>query len=138
MNNVSVTATGTTIYISSQNSKSLTNCTKTFIQFHNNSRQTPDFIYVDLHGKITKSDNTAYLIVYGISGYHSSVDSTVYDNAYSIQNGLMMMNTDIDVDGKSIKKKIKNPSFGDDAENKMYVYVNFLNIKELSSPAISP
>ena len=71
MSNISVTASGKTIYIAI---KIFSNYAKTLIKFHQNSKQAPDFIFIDLHGKTTKSDTTSYLIVYGIEGYHSSID----------------------------------------------------------------
>ena len=86
MNKISVTANGQTIYIASQTTKIFSNYTKTLIKSHQNSKTTPDYIFIDLHGKTTKSDTTSYLIVYGIEGYHSSVDPTVYDNWYTINN----------------------------------------------------
>lgn len=77
INSVSVTAVGTTIYIHKQTTKLFDKYTKTLVQFHQNSQQTPDYIYFDLHGKLTHGNNIAYIIVYGIKGYHSSIDPTV-------------------------------------------------------------
>ena len=69
MTNVIVTAQGTTIYmyIVSQTTKSFGNYTKTLIQFHNNSKTTPDYIFINLHCKTTSS-TTGHLIVYGVKG----------------------------------------------------------------------
>ena len=85
-----------------------------------------DYIYLDLNRKTTKSDTTAYLIVFGITGHNSSVDPTVYDNWYTINNGNMKMNINIDMGGNLVRK-LKTPSLDDDAVNKQYVDTNFLN-----------
>ena len=101
MNNVIVTAQGTTISIASQTTKTFGNYTKTLVKFHNFSKTTPDFIFINLHGKTTSS-TTGHLIVYGVKGYVSSVEPKVYDTAFVVENGKMTMETDIDLNGKSI------------------------------------
>ena len=121
--NVSVTADGTTIYIASQNMKSFGSYTKTIVQFNNTSKESLDYIYFDLHGVITKANDVGYIIVYGIEGYHSSVDPAVYDNWY---NGNLEMNTDIDMGGNSIKN-LKSPVSNKDTVNKEYTEANYLS-----------
>ena len=59
MSNISVTASGQTIYIANQTTKIFSNYAKTLIKFHQNSKQAPDDIFIDLHGKTTKSDTTS-------------------------------------------------------------------------------
>ena len=101
MNNVIVTAQGTTISIASQTTKTFGNYTKTLVKFHNFTKTTPDFIFINLHGK-TISSTTGHLIVYGVEGYVSSVEPKVYDTAFVVENGKMTMETDIDLNGHSI------------------------------------
>ena len=101
MNNVIVTAQGTTISIASQTTKTFGNYTKTLVKFHNFTKTTPDFIFINLHGK-TISSTTGHLIVYGVKGYVSSVEPKVYDTAFVVENGKMVMETDLDMNGKSI------------------------------------
>lgn len=82
--------------------KSFTNYTKTLVQFNNNSKVPPDYLYLDLHRKTTKS-TTAHLIVYGIEGHHSSVDPAIYDSLYSVDtNKTMVMNTNINMNNHKI------------------------------------
>ena len=50
MGNISVTASGQTIYIAHQTTKIFSNYA-TIIKFHQNSKQAPDYIFIDLHGK---------------------------------------------------------------------------------------
>ena len=101
MNNLIVTAQGTTISIASQTTKTFGNYTKTLVKFHNFTKTTPDFIFINLHGKTTSS-TTGHLIVYGVKGYVSSVEPKVYDTAFVVKNGKMVMETDLDMNGKSI------------------------------------
>ena len=42
------------------------------------------------------------MIVYGVKGYGSSVEPKIYDTAFVVENGKMTMETDIDLNGKSI------------------------------------
>ena len=67
MTNVIVTAQGTTISIDSQIPKTFGNYTKTLVKFHNFTKTTPDYIFINLHGKTTSS-TTGHLIVYGVKG----------------------------------------------------------------------
>ena len=101
MNNVIVTAQGTTISIASQTTKTFGNYTKTLVKFHNFTKTTPDYIFINLHGKTTSS-TTGHLIVYGVKGYVSSVEPKVYDTAFVVENGKMTMETDINLNGYSI------------------------------------
>ena len=101
MNNVIVTAQGTTISIASQTTKTFGNYTKTLIKFHNFTKTTPDFIFINLHGKTTSS-TTGHLIVYGVKGYVSSVEPKVYDTVFVVENGKMVMEADLGMNGHSI------------------------------------
>ena len=101
MNNVIVTAQGTTISIASQTTETFGNYTKTLVKFHNFTKTMPDYIFINLHGKTTSS-TTGHLIVYGVKGYVSSVEPKVYDTAFVVENGKMVMETDIDMNGHSI------------------------------------
>ena len=90
MTNVSVTAQGTTISITSEATKTFGNYVKTLVKFHNFTKRKLDYIFINLHGKTTSS-TTGHLIVYGVSGYVSSVDPKVYDTAFVVENGKMVM-----------------------------------------------
>ena len=90
MTNVIVTVQGTTINIASQTTKTFNNYTKTLIKFHNWRKSTPDYLFINLHGKTTSS-TTGHLIVYGVKGYVSSVEPKIYDTVFSVNNGNMVM-----------------------------------------------
>ena len=130
MTNVIVTAQGTTISINSQTSRTFEKYVKIMVKFHNWSKTTPDYIFINLHGKTTSS-TTGHLIVYGVEGYVSSVDSKVYDNAFVVENGKMVMQTNIDLNNHKIIN-LANPTDDGDACNKRYVDIVDTKINDLS------
>ena len=46
----------------------------------------------------------AALIIYGVKGYQTDVDGTVYDRAFVIDDGEITLQTDLDLNGFSLKK----------------------------------
>ena len=130
MNNVIIIAQGTTISIASQTTKTFGNYTKTLVKFHNFTKTTPDFIFINLHGKTTSS-TTGHLIVYGVKGYVSSVEPKIYDTVFSVNNGNMVMQTNIDLNNHKIIN-LANPTDDDDACNKRYVDIVDTKINDLS------
>ena len=130
MTNVIVTVQGTTINIASQTTKTFDNYTKTLIKFHNWRKSTPDYLFINLHGKTTSS-TTGHLIVYGVKGYVSSVEPKVYDTAFVVENGKMVMQTNIDLNNHKIIN-LANPTDDGDACNKRYVDIVDTKINDLS------
>ena len=100
MNEVSVTPQATTISISNHTTKIFEKYTKTLIQFQRWDSSPPQFIYLDLQGtvRVTTSVN-GHLIVYGVKETVSNVDPSVYDTAFVIENGQMVMQTDLSLNG---------------------------------------
>ena len=89
-------------------------------------------MFIDLHGKTTKSDTTSYLIVYGIEGYYSSIDPTVYDNWHTInKNGNLDMNTNIDINKEYLEANFLNKN-GDEMKNEQSMGAK--RITNLASP----
>ena len=105
MTNVSVTASGTTISITKQASKTLETYTKTLVQFHRWNSTPPQFIYLDLHGSTPDNSPTAlaFMVVYGVEGYFPNVPSSVFNQVYVVDNGRMVMQTELDLNGYSIR-----------------------------------
>ena len=130
MTNVIVTVQGTTINIASQTTKTFDNYTKTLIKFHNWKKSTPDYLFINLHGKTTSS-TTGHLIVYGVKGYVSSVEPKIYDTVFSVNNGNMVMQTNIDLNNHKIIN-LANPTDDSDACNKHYVDIVDTKINDLS------
>ena len=108
MSNVSVTALGTTISINSQATKTFTTYTKTEVQFHRWNSTPPQFIYFDLHGSEPSNNRRilAHIVAYGVKGYFPNVPSSVFDQIYLVNNGRMIMQTDLDLNGYSIYRNI--------------------------------
>ena len=72
------------------------------VQINNNSKITPDYIFLTIHGTAVVSNPEGYIIVYGVKDWSDSVKSDVYDSDYYVQmfeykNNSMYMNTSIDL-----------------------------------------
>ena len=99
MTNVSVTALGTTISINNQTTKTFSTYTKTLVQFHRWNSTPTQFIYLDLHGSVSSNNPRvlALMVVYGVKGYFPNVPSSVFDQVYVVDNGRVVMQTDLDL-----------------------------------------
>ena len=104
MNELSVTPQATTISISKYATKTFEKYTKTVINFHRWGSSPPQFLYLDLHGTVTFPSllTIGHLIVYGVKETISNVDPSVYDTAFVIENGKMVMETDLDLNNHKI------------------------------------
>ena len=122
MSNVSVTALGTTISINSQATKTFPTYAKTLIQFHRWNSTPPQFICFDLHG--SESSNArrilAYMVVYGVKGYFPNVPSSVFDQIYVVNNGNMVMQTNLNINNNKLYL-LREPVNNSDAATKAYV-----------------
>ena len=109
MNELSVAVQGTTISISKFATKTFETYTKTVINFHRwNSSPTLNFIYLDLHGTVSFPSllTIGHLIVYGVKETISKVDPSVYDTAFVIENGKMVMETDLSLNGHNLSGSV--------------------------------
>ena len=108
MNEVSVTPQATTISISNHTTKTFEKYTKTVIQFHRWSSSPPQYIYLDLHGTVRNPSlmTIGHLIVYGVKETISNVDPSVYNTAFVIENGKMVMQTDLSLNGHHLSGSI--------------------------------
>ena len=108
MNEISVTAQGTTISISDETTKTFEKYTKTVIHFHRWGSSPPQFIYLDLHSTVSKQSflTIGHLIVYGVKETISNVNPSVYDTAFVIENGKMVMQTDLSLNGHQLRSSI--------------------------------
>ena len=104
MSELSVAVQGTTISISNYATKTFENYTKTVINFHRWGSSPPQFIYLDLHGTVTFPSllTIGHLIVYGVKETISNVDPSVYDTAFVIENGKLVMETDLSLNGHNL------------------------------------
>ena len=74
---------------------------KTLVQFHRWNSTPPQFIYLDLHGSTANLNPRAlaHMVVYGVKGYFPNIRSSVFDQVYVVDNGRMVMQTDLDLHG---------------------------------------
>ena len=106
--NIQLTCQVTTAWVRKQTSKDFSSYTKILVQFNQASKDTPDYLVFNIHGRVTTVSNPqGYLIFYGLKGWVDSVPPQVYDAAieesmFEFDNGKMKMNTDIDLNGHSI------------------------------------
>ena len=84
----------------------LTAYSKLLVQFNNNSKQTPDYIYLTMHGTATGTPVQCHLVVYGVKDWSDSVYPGVYDGLdnvmFEYKNGDMQMNVDIDMNNNKV------------------------------------
>ena len=108
MSELSVAVQGTTISISNYATKTFENYTKTVINFHRWGSSPPQFIYLDLYGTVTFPSllTIGHLIVYGVKETISNVDPSVYDTAFVIENGKMVMETDLSLNGHRLRGSV--------------------------------
>jgi len=108
MNEVSVTPQATTISISNYTTKTFEKYTKTLIHFHRWNSSPPQYIYLDLHGTVRDPSlmTIGHLIVYGVKETISNVDPSVYDTAFVIENGKMVMETDLSLNGHNLNGSV--------------------------------
>ena len=108
MNEVSVTPQATTTSIPSYTTKTFEKYTKTLIHFHRWSSLPPQYIFLDLHGTVldTSFIKVGHLIVYGLKETVSNVDPGVYDTAYVIENGQMVIQTDLSLNGHRLRGSV--------------------------------
>ena len=107
--NLSVSVVSTSLNIGQQSTKLFVNYSRSIVHLHKWSITPPEYIYIDMHCQGTASSSTqgvSYLIVYGVKGSQSNVDSDVYDTAYVVGNGKMVMQTDLSLNGYKLSGSV--------------------------------
>ena len=102
----SVNAVSSTVSVNKQT----TVLNRTIIHIYKSVITTPDYLMIDFHCKGSQTSaalGQAYLIIYGISGYHSDVPAGIYDNPYILGSGSMIMQGNLDMNQHTI---INSPS----------------------------
>ena len=105
MIDVSVDCRSTPLNVNNKSSKSFRHMSKNIVQIHKWQMATPDYLMIDLKskgGEATPTRGDGRLIVYGITGTHNDVSSSVLDTPYVVENGKMVMETDLNLNGKRL------------------------------------
>ena len=93
---------------------------RTIIHIRKSVVTTPDYLMIDLHCKgspTSASRAQAYLIIYGVSGFHPDVSKSVYDYPYILESGSVVMQANLNMNNHTI---INSPSL-----SKMFIINGF-------------
>ena len=106
--NISFVAGSTTAVINKQVTTSFTDYKKHLVQFDQQTKDTPDYLFFNIRGSGTTSTNPeGYLVFYGVKKWVDSVPPEIYDHAletgmFKYDGGKMKMNMDLDLNGFSL------------------------------------
>ena len=123
MDGVNVNAVSTALNVNRQATKVFVNYSRSIIHMHKWRISPPEYLMLDLkwQGKAEDSSPTgsaanAHLIIYGVKEFQPDVESAVFDSPFAIENGAMVMETDLNLNGKRLlnyNPKSKAVFFGD-------------------------
>ena len=120
MTNIQLSCTASEAYIHKAVQRDFTAYSKLLVQFNNNSKQTPNYIYLTMHGTATATPVQCHLVVYGVKDWSDSVYPGVYDGLdnemFEYKNGDMEMKVNLDMNNKIISGLL-NPIFDSEAMN---------------------
>ena len=78
--NIQLFCQATSAYIHKQVQRDFSNYSKMLVQINNNSKNTPDYVYLTMHGTAVATPVQGYLIVYGIKDWNDNVNPEIYDH----------------------------------------------------------
>ena len=110
MVNVSVNAVSSSLNIGQQTTTLFTQegYVRSIIHMHKWQISPPEYLMLDLHCEGETPTGQAYLIIYGIKGKYSDVPKNVFDQPFVFESGKMVMETDLDLNGKKLLKYPKS------------------------------
>ena len=103
---ISVSATSSSVNVGLQKTVGH----RTIIHIHKYRISPPEYLMIDLHCRGSPTSprlGQAYLIIYGVSGYHSDVSPTVYNAPYILGSSSMIMQANLNMNNHTI---INSPS----------------------------
>ena len=106
--NISLVARSTTAVINQQTTTHFTDYKKHLVQFDQQTKDTPDYLFFIIRGQASTSTNPeGYLVFYGVKEWMDSVPPEIYDHAletgmFKYDGGKMKMNMDLDLNGFSL------------------------------------
>ena len=118
MDGVNVNAVSTSLNVNQQATKVFVNYSRSIIHMHKWQISPPEYLMLDLkwQGKAEDvSPGDAHLVIYGVKEFQPDVESAVFDSPFTIENGVMVMETDLNLNGKRLLNypKSKAVIFGD-------------------------
>ena len=128
--NISLSAEASTAVIAKQITENFPNYKKLLVQFDQQTKDTPDYLYFNIRGSGTTSTNPeGYLVFYGVREWMDSVPPQIYDHAletgmFSYENGKMKMNMDLDLNGNSINTPFFIPGWYERAKDTHRIFLN--------------
>ena len=131
MTNIQLSCDASEAYIHKAVQRDFSAYSKLLVQFNNNSKQTPNYIYLTMHGTATATPVQCHLVVYGVKDWSDSVYPGVYDGLdnvmFEYKNGDMQMQVNLDMNNKIISSLI-NPIYDSEAMNLGY-FTNLFKTK---------
>ena len=119
MDGVNVNAVSTALNVNRQATKVFVNYSRSIIHMHKWCISPPEYLMLDLKWQGKAEDSSpgdAHLIIYGVKEFQPDVESAVFDSPFAIENGVMAMETDLNLNGKRLlnyNPKSKAVIFGD-------------------------
>ena len=119
MDGVNVNAVSTALNVNRQATKVFVNYSRSIIHMHKWRISPPEYLMLDLKWQGKAEDSSpgdAHLIIYGVKEFQPDVESAVFDSPFAIENGVMVMETDLNLNGKRLlnyNPKSKAVIFGD-------------------------
>ena len=119
MDGVNVNAVSTALNVNRQATKVFANYSRSIIHMHKWRISPPEYLMLDLKWQGKADDSSpgdAHLIIYGVKEFQPDVESVVFDSPFTIENGVMVMETDLNLNGKRLlnyNPKSKAVIFGD-------------------------
>ena len=102
--NIELNCLSTTINVNHQIAGPAGNAWKNVVHLTKYVTTPPEYLMVDMKCDVDpqSSDNVGWLIVWGVKGFHTSVPSSVFDRPFLVETGKMVMETDLDLNGKRL------------------------------------
>ena len=140
--NICFVAGATTAVINKQTTTNFIDYKKHLVQFDQQTKDTPDYLFFNIRGSATTSTNPeGYLVFYGVKEWVDSVPPQIYDKAlessiFECEGGKMKMNMDLDLNGNSLKGVSVNSPFFiqgwyDQSKDSHGIYLNPVSVLQI-------
>ena len=133
MDGVSVSARATSLNVNRQATKEFAIYSRTIIHMHKWHISPPEFLMLDLRWQGTAEDSSpgdAHLIIYGVKEFQPDVENAVYDSPFVFENGEMVMQTGLNLNGHKLTAPTQSVVLGRFEKGKHSDCLIFSNEKE--------